>query len=130
MPYRCDFTIGVRETQDFYISLTLKHWWKGLLGFGGVGALAAVGLRISGNDGRVKGKKQIHKDRLTVGELLEITGFDRVCAYGIGQLQEHAVVRTDNHFVKAIYQNYCSTILTVFDEDSYRLLTKDQLKCY
>ena len=41
MPYRCDFTIGVRETQDFYISLTLKHWWKGLLGFGGVGALAA-----------------------------------------------------------------------------------------
>ena len=42
MPYRCDFTIGVRETQDFYISLTLKHWWKGLLGFGGVGALAAV----------------------------------------------------------------------------------------
>lgn len=42
MPYRRDFTIGVRETQDFYISLTLKHWWKGLLGFGGVGALAAV----------------------------------------------------------------------------------------
>ena len=36
MPYRRDFTIGVRETQDFYISLTLKHWWKGLLGFGGV----------------------------------------------------------------------------------------------
>ncbi len=99
-------------------------------GQGVVGALAAVGLRISGNDGRVKGKKQIHKDRLTVGELLEITGFDRVCAYGIGQLQEHAVVRTDDHFVKAVYQNYCSTILTVFDEDSYRLLTKDQLKCY
>lgn len=40
--YHRDFTIGLRETQDFYIFLTLGRWWKGIVGFGAVGALAAV----------------------------------------------------------------------------------------
>lgn len=99
-------------------------------GQGVVGALAAVGLRISGNDGRVKGKMQVRETTLSVGALLEATGFDRVCAYGIGQLPEDAVVKTDGNGVKAVYQNYCSTVLTVFDQGVYRLLTKEQLKCY
>lgn len=42
MSYRRDFTIGLKETQDFYTSLALRHWWKGLLGFGAVGVLVAV----------------------------------------------------------------------------------------
>lgn len=42
MSYSRDFTIGVRETQDFYTMLTLRHWRKGLLGFAVVGALVAV----------------------------------------------------------------------------------------
>lgn len=99
-------------------------------GQGIVGALAAVGLRISGNDGRVKGTKQVNEYILSVGELLEATGFDRVCAYGIGRLPEHASVKTDGNVIKAVYQNYCSTVLTVFEEGVYRLLTKEQLKCY
>lgn len=41
MTYRREFTIGLRETQDFYLSLTLNSWWKGILGFGVVGALVA-----------------------------------------------------------------------------------------
>lgn len=81
-------------------------------GQGVVGALAAVGLRISGNDGRVKGKKQAGESALSVGELLEATGFDRVCAYGIGQLPEQAVVKIDGNEIKAVYQNYCRTVLT------------------
>ncbi|MBQ3328364.1 MAG: hypothetical protein IJG88_00225, partial [Eggerthellaceae bacterium] len=47
-------------------------------GQGVVGALAGVGLRLSGNDGRVRGKKQVEAGRTTVAELLEHTGFDRV----------------------------------------------------
>ncbi len=39
MRYERDFTIGVRETQAFYQALTLRAWWKGLVGFGAVGAL-------------------------------------------------------------------------------------------
>lgn len=99
-------------------------------GQGVVGALAAVGLRLSGNDGRMKGKKQAGESTLSVGALLKATGFDRVCAYGIGQLPEDAVVKTGGNMIKAVYQNGCSTVLAVFDGGVYRLLTKDQLKCY
>ena len=42
MTYRRDFTIGLRETQDFYLMLALGRWWKGILGFGAAGALAGV----------------------------------------------------------------------------------------
>ncbi len=47
MSYRRDFTIGLRETRDFYLSLALRHWRKGIAGFGLVGALAAL-LYMSG----------------------------------------------------------------------------------
>lgn len=40
MSYRRDFTIGLRETQDFYLSLALEHWRKGIAGFSLAGALA------------------------------------------------------------------------------------------
>ncbi len=42
MSYQRDFTIGVKETQDFYIALTLARWGKGIAGFGAVGALVAL----------------------------------------------------------------------------------------
>ena len=99
-------------------------------GQGVVGALAAIGLRLAGQDGRVKGKKQVDRDCLTVDELLAQTGFQRVCAYGQGQLPGSALVRVDGQPIKAVYQNYCSTVLTVPDGDAYRLLRKDQLKCF
>lgn len=40
--YRRDFTIGLKETQDFALFLTLRRWRKGIAGFGLVGALAAA----------------------------------------------------------------------------------------
>ena len=42
MSYQRDFTIGLRETQDFYLSLALGRWGKGIAGFGLAGALAAL----------------------------------------------------------------------------------------
>lgn len=42
MSYQRDFIIGMKETQDFYVALTMRHWWKGIAGFGAVGALAAL----------------------------------------------------------------------------------------
>lgn len=42
MSYRRDFTIGKQETLDFYLSLVLRRWRGGILGFGAVGALAAL----------------------------------------------------------------------------------------
>lgn len=99
-------------------------------GQGVVGALAAVGLRLAGQDGRVKGKKSVTKEVLTVAELLEQTGFQRVCAYGQGELPGDALVRVDGQPIKAVYQNFASTVLTVADHGVYRLLPKNQLKCF
>lgn len=39
MSYRRNFTIGLRETRSFYLTLVLGSWRKGILGFGLVGAL-------------------------------------------------------------------------------------------
>ena len=39
MDYRRDFTIGYRETRDFYLGLALRSWSKG---FGGVGLAGAL----------------------------------------------------------------------------------------
>ena len=41
MSYHRDFTIGKRETMDFYLSLVLRRWRGGILGFGAAGVLAA-----------------------------------------------------------------------------------------
>ena len=41
MRYQRDFTIGLKETRDFYQMLVLGRWWKGILGFGVVGGLVA-----------------------------------------------------------------------------------------
>lgn len=99
-------------------------------GQGVVGALAAVGLRLAGQDGRIKGKRQLEQSSLTVRELLCNTGFDRVCAYGQGELPLDAVVCLNGQPVKAVYQNFCATVLTVPEGFQYRLLSKDQLKCF
>ena len=99
-------------------------------GQGVVGALAGVGLRLGGQDGRVKGRKDVSKACLTAAELLRETGFDRVCAYGEGELPPDALILTGADRVKAVYQDYRSTVLTVRDGASYRPVGKDVLKSY
>lgn len=99
-------------------------------GQGVVGALAAIGLRLAGQDGRVKGKIEVQGDILTVKELLAQTGFQRVCCYGQGQLPENAIVHITENKVKAVYQNFSSTILVVPHDKEYLLLSKDHLKCF
>ena len=42
MSYHRDFTIGKRETLDFYLSLVLRRWRGGILGFGAAGALTVL----------------------------------------------------------------------------------------
>ena len=42
MSYHRDFTIGKRETLDFYLSLVLRRWRGGIAGFAVVGVLASL----------------------------------------------------------------------------------------
>lgn len=99
-------------------------------GQGVVGALAAVGLRLAGQDGRVKGKQQLEQDVMTVAELLDRTGFDRVCAYGEGVLPPEAMVHLGGQPIKAVFQDFCATVLVIPCDGGYKLVPKDQLKCF
>lgn len=99
-------------------------------GQGVVGALAAVGLRIGGQDGRVKGRMPVGKGRMTVKELLACTGFERVSAYGQGELPADAVIELTEDRLKAVYQDYQSTVLVVFMDGVYRPIGKSALKIY
>ena len=40
--YQRNFTIGLRETQEFYLTLELGRWRGGIAGFGVAGALVAL----------------------------------------------------------------------------------------
>lgn len=99
-------------------------------GQGVVGALAGVGLRLSGNDGRVRGAARVTADRMTVGELIASTGFDRVVAYGLGLLPDDRVIRIDDERIKAVYQDFSRTVLVEPIGSSYRPLSKQHLKSY
>ena len=100
-------------------------------GQGVVGALAGVGLRLSGNDGRVRGKAIVEAESTTVAELLARTGFDRVCAYGFGALAGDCVIELGSGEVKAVYQDFSRTILAApTGQGRYRLMGKQHLKQY
>lgn len=100
-------------------------------GQGVVGALAAVGLRLSGNDGRVRGRVEVAAGSMTVAELLEATGIDRVVANGQGALAEDCVVELGSSEVKAVFQDFSRTVLvTPISGGRYRLLGKQHLKRY
>jgi len=99
-------------------------------GQGVVGALAAVGLRLSGNDGRVRGKVMLDAQSMTVGQLLASTGFDRVCTEDGTPIQDDRIVRLGSDGVKAIWRDNAISILVQEEPDGLRLLSKQQLKRY
>ena len=100
-------------------------------GQGVVGALAAVGLRLSGNDGRVRGKAEVNAERLTVAELIDATGFDRVFAYGQGTLAHDCIIELDGSEVKAVFQDFSRTMLVApIGHNRYQLLGRRFLKRY
>lgn len=80
--YRRDFTIGLRETQDFYLALALGRWRKGILGFALAGALAGFmytagagigwGLRAAAVLGTAAAAAAVTALVLTVSTLLRV----------------------------------------------------------
>ena len=98
-------------------------------GQGVVGALAGVGLRLSGNDGRVRGKAHVGPGRMTVRELLAATGFKRVCDLDGTVLPDDTEVELVQRQVKAIYRDSCSTVPVKRTPDgSFCTLGKDELR--
>jgi hypothetical protein len=106
-------------------------------GGGVIGALAGVGLRLTGNDGRIKGKMKfpIPDNKLTVKQILENSDIDKVQSIdGIVLEQSEDIILGEK--VKAVFLDY-SKVLLVYssteegtDTTSWHTCTKEQLKKY
>lgn len=106
-------------------------------GGGVIGALAGVGLRLTGNDGRIKGKEifPLPGDSLTVKEILANSDIDRVESLDGTRISEDEEVKLGEK-VKSVFLDYQKVLLVypVRDEnsnkDSWHTCMKEQLRKY
>ncbi len=106
-------------------------------GLGIIGALAGCGLRLTGNDGRFRGKFSIgaEGDRLRVTELLQHPNVEVVKSLDGAVLQDEEMVRISEK-VKTILKEGKSTLLVFSEienqtgEACWRTCTKQQLKIF
>ncbi len=103
-------------------------------GQGVIGALAGLGLRLQGDDGRIKGQFKIKgtedgEVQLTVGEAIEQTGVDRVLSNtGESLCARTPLVLSDK--VKAVYRDHQVSLLVYQEDGIWRNAVKQQLKSY
>jgi len=106
-------------------------------GGGIIGALAGVGLRLSGNDGRIKGKIKfpIPGDILTVKEILENSDIDIVQSLEGNPIFENDKIKLGEK-VKAVFLDHRKVLLVYKELDieskiyCWHTCIKDQLKKY
>ncbi len=106
-------------------------------GGGVIGALAGIGLRLTGNDGRVKGKEYfpLHGERLTIRQILDNSNIDKVQGLEGEELSEDTIIKLGEK-VKAVFLNYQKVLLVypVWDEDTelyvWNTCIKEQLRVY
>jgi hypothetical protein len=106
-------------------------------GGGVIGALAGTGLRLSGNDGRIKGHFLIGEpeDIISAKDLLKKTGANTVKTEDGYTLQDDDIVRLGKK-VKAVYLDHKAVILvfpvkeTVNNSQFWETCSKEQLKKY
>lgn len=104
-------------------------------GQGVIGALAGLGLRLYGHDGRVKGQINLGQEEceegidISVADLLARTGLDMVI-----NLEEEALEPSEmlhlSKKVKAIYCRHQFALLVYQDEQRWCNALKKQLKAY
>jgi tRNA(Ile2) C34 agmatinyltransferase TiaS len=122
---------------DLASSLNIHLSEHGGTGDGIIGALAGTGLRLSGNDGRLKGHFPVGdiNDTLTVKELLDRTKADMVKTEEGHILLDDDIVRIGKK-VKAVYLDHRAVVLVFPVEDNgndcklWETCTKEQLKKY
>ena len=129
--------LNKKTAYDLAESLNVHLSEHGGTGDGIIGALAGTGLRLSGNDGRLKGHFLVGdiNDTLPVKELLKRTGADFVKTEEGHALRDDDIVRIGEK-VKAVYLDYKAVLLVFPVDDSkngcrlWKTCTKEQLKKY
>uniref|UniRef100_UPI001B8A925F hypothetical protein n=1 Tax=Campylobacter sp. RM15925 TaxID=1705724 RepID=UPI001B8A925F len=75
-----------------------------------IGALAGIALRLSGNDGRIKGKIRLQKDEMSVQELLNLGFIDEILDENFKQLYKDEIALT-GFDVKLIVRNFRAVLI-------------------
>jgi hypothetical protein len=98
-------------------------------GIGVIGALAGVALRLSGSDGRFKGKLKLPVEKLSVSELAALPGIDEVRSLG-GTLAPTDEIMVPE-IIKPVLLDHKAVLLITKDANGIsRTLTKSELKRY
>ncbi len=97
-------------------------------GQGVVGAMAAIGLRLYGEDGRIRGKREMDAGVFTAAAILQATDFARVASIDGSIVPGDAPVQTDGEPIKAVLQEKVATIMVKRNESGFQLLTRDEIK--
>lgn len=103
-------------------------------GQGVIGALAGLGLRLMGSDGRVKGQIKLGQFEevsleLTVADILEQTGLDAVISTDKTRLAADEKVQLKGK-VKAVYLEHQFVLLVSRDGEQWRNAGKQALQDY
>ncbi|MDO5045563.1 hypothetical protein [Campylobacter sp.] len=96
--------------QNIYLK-ELKNEGRGV-----IGALAGIALRLSGNDGRIKGKIKLQKDEMSVEELLNLGFIDEVLDENFKQVDKNEKISVSSN-LKLIVRNFRSVLLVKRDEN-------------
>lgn len=84
----------------------------GGLGIGVIGALAGAGLRLSGNDGRFKGKLKINQAVVSVKELVEQTMIEVVRTVAGETLADTELVKVSEPLKTVLKDNKCVLLVS------------------
>ncbi|DAB30358.1 MAG TPA: thiamine biosynthesis protein ThiG [Sulfurimonas sp. UBA12504] len=95
-------------------------------GDGVIGALAGVALRLSGNDGRIKGKITLDKKSVSVKEILDLGFFDEVRLSNGTMADTNAMVLI-KEYLKGVYLEHKSVLLVEENNGFYKPLIKENL---
>jgi len=90
--------VPLDEAKTLADRLGIFSWWSGKTGQGCIGAMSAIGLRSTNNDGRyiaLDGIRDVDGMR-TVEEILELTAIDRIATLSGESLPPKAIVDTQN----------------------------------
>nr|WP_246033173.1 DNA-binding protein [Shewanella canadensis] len=124
-----------KDAYDLALRLGVSLSEHGGTGQGVIGALAGIGLRLYGQDGRVKGQIDLGQElyeegvELTVEEVLTRSGLDIVVDLSGQQLKSTEVIHLTKK-VKAVYCQHQFALLVYRHEGRWCNALKRQLKEY
>jgi len=98
-------------------------------GDGIIGALAGVGLRLTGNDGRFKGKHKIEEGLYQVETLKEVLNIDEI----INQQTKSYLLEGNVYVsgkVKSVLHNHKRVLPVYLSNDGYKNCLKEHLRVY